>query len=144
MSSFEIFLIVGFALSPFVALLFILPKKLKKENTPPPTTEYTPEKPVEPVVEKKEETKSSEKKVPETTISTEEFKDYLSNKRKNISLPKRLNDPFMPTEEYIPSRFRRRKPQKQEDKSISEQIQDLSPELKVMMFSGVFDKKDFN
>ena len=49
----------------------------------------------------------------------------------------------MPTEDYIPSRFRRRRP-KQENKSIAEQVQDLSPELKVMMLSGVFNKKDFN
>ena len=50
----------------------------------------------------------------------------------------------MPTDEYVPSRFRRRRHQKQENKSISEQINDLSPELKVMMFSGVFNKKDFD
>ena len=49
----------------------------------------------------------------------------------------------MPTEDYIPSRFRRRK-QRQENKSIAEQVQDLSPELKVMMLSGVFNKKYFD
>jgi len=141
MSSFEIFLIVGFALSPFVALLFVLPKKIKKEKTPPPTTEYKAEPKIE---EKKEvpEPKPAEVKLP--TVKTDEFKDYLSNKRKTITLPKHLNNPNMPTDEYVPSRFRRRRHQKQENKSISEQINDLSPELKVMMFSGVFNKKDFD
>lgn len=142
MSSFEIALIVCFALSPFVALLFILPKKLKKEKTPPPTTEYKPEPKVEEKKEEPKEIKPMENLKP--TVSTDEFKDYLSHKRKNITLPKYLNNPDMPTEEFVPSRLRRRRHQKQENKSISEQIQDLSPELKVMMFSGVFNKKDFN
>ena len=142
MSSLEITLIVGFALSPFVALLFILPKKLKKEKTPPPTTEYKPEVKAE---DKKEEVKDVKPlEVPKPTVSTDEFKDYLTNRKKTITLPKHFNNPNMPTEDYIPSRFRRRKPQKQENKSISEQIKDLSPELKVMMFSGVFNKKDFD
>ena len=47
----------------------------------------------------------------------------------------------MPTEDYIPSRFRRKKTN---NKSIAEQVQDLSPELKVMMLSGVFNKKDLD
>ena len=141
MSSFEIFLIVGFALSPFVALIFVLPKKLKKEKTPPPTTEYKPE----PKVEVKDEPKETKPNVNlKPAVSTDEFKDYLANRKKTITLPRHLNNPNMPTEDYIPSRFRRRKPQKQENKSISEQINDLSPELKVMMFSGVFNKKDFD
>lgn len=141
MSSFEIFLIVGFALSPFVALLFVLPKKLKKEKTPPPTTEYKPEPELK---EKKEEVKEEKPlEIIKPTVSTDEFKDYLTSKRKNIKLPKHIDSPFMQTEDYIPSRFRRRKP-KQENKSIAEQVQDLSPELKVMMLSGVFNRKDFD
>ena len=141
MSSFEITLIVGFALSPFVALLFILPKKLKKEKTSPPTTEYKPEVKAE---AKKEPKESKPMESLKPAVSTEEFKDYLANRKKTITLPKHLNNPNMPTEDYIPSRFRRRRQQKQEDKSITEQIQDLSPELKVMMLSGVFNKKDYN
>ena len=141
MSSFEIFLIVGFVLSPFLALIFVLPKKLKKESTPPATSEYKPEAKVEEKKEEPKETKPLENIKP--AVSTDEFKDYLSHKRKNIKLPKHLNNPFMPTEDYVPSRLRRRK-QSQENKSIAEQIQDLSPELKVMMFSGVFNKKDYN
>lgn len=141
MSSLEITLIVGFALSPFVALLFILPKKLKKEKTPPPTTEYKPEPKVEEKEEPKE-TKPIQNIAP--AVHTDEFKDYLSKRKKTITLPRPKDNPFIQTEDYIPSRFRRRKPQKQEDKSISEQINDLSPELKVMMFSGVFNKKDFD
>ena len=141
MTRFEIFLVVGFLLSPFVALMFILPKKLKKEKTPPPTTEYKPEPKVEEKEEPKE-TKPMENIKP--AVHTDEFKDYLSKRKKTITLPRPKDNPFIQTEDYIPSRFRRRKLQKQENKSIAEQIQDLSPELKVMMFSGVFDKKDFN
>ena len=107
MNNFEIVLIVGFALSPFVALLFILPKKLKKEKTPPPTMEYKPEKPV--VEEKKEEIKTEKPlATAQATVKTDEFKDYLANKRKNLSMPKHLNNPNMPTEDFVPSRFRRR------------------------------------
>ena len=126
-------------MSPIVALLFILPKKLKKEKTPPPTTEFKPEVKVE---EKKEETKEIKPlENVKPTVSTDEFKDYLSYKRKNTKIPKHLNNPYMPTEDYIPSRFRRKKTN---NKSIAEQVQDLSPELKVMMLSGVFNKKDLD
>lgn len=142
MSSFEIVLIVGFALSPFVALLFILPKKIKSEKTPPPTTEYKPEPKAEETKEEPKETKPMENLKP--AVHTDEFKDYLSKRKKTITLPRPKDNPFIQTEDYIPSRFRRRKSHKQEDKTISEQIQDLSPELKVMMFSRVFNKKEFN
>ena len=84
MTNFEIFLIVGFVSSPILALLFILPKKLKKEKTSPPTTEYKPEPKVE---EKKEEPKSDfESRVSRATVETDDFKDYITNKRNKISI----------------------------------------------------------
>ena len=143
MSSFEIFLIVGGCLAPVVALLFVLPKLKKKAKEPPVTTEYKPEKPVEEKKEELKDTKSVVRKPEQEVIKTSEFQDYLTYKRNNMSKPIRLNDPDIFTDDYIPSRLRR-KQQKQETKTIAEQIYSLSPELKIMMLSGVFNKKDFD
>ena len=141
MSSFEIFLIVSLCLAPFIALIFVLPKIKKKEKQAPPTTEYKPETSVE-AKTPQHEVKPQEQQTKEV-VSSNEFKDYLSFKRSSLSKPKFMDNPKnVFTEEYIPNRLRRPK-QKQEPKTISEQIQDLSPELKVMMLSGVFNKKDF-
>lgn len=143
MSNFEIFLIVGFSIVPLITILFVLPKKLKKDKTPPPTTEYKTEQP--PMVEeKKEEPKEIKPNIVANVASTGEFKEYLSKKKDETHLPKHIIPPInMDTEDYLSFRRRNRKLNK-ENKSISEQIQDLSPELKVMMFSGVFNKKDFD
>ena len=131
-------------MAPVVSLLFILPKLKLKKNTKqaPPTTEYKPEQPID----KKEAPKLDKtivNKSNQEVIKTSEFQDYLSYKKKNLSQPIKLKEPDIFTDDYIPSRLRR-KQAKQEDKTISEQIHDLSPELKVMMLSGVFNKKDFD
>ena len=142
MSNFEIFLIVGLSLAPIVALFFVLPKKLKKEKKEPPkTTEYKPEEKSEPIKQEEPKEVKPEKKVA-NIASTSEFKDYLTYKKENLHAPKHLESPKdVFVSDYFPSRFKK-KPK--EDKTIAEQINDLSPELKVMMLSGVFNRKDFD
>ena len=143
MSKIEMVLIVGLCLAPIVALLFMLPKKFKKEKkAAPPTTEYKPEQSV--VEEKPEEPKEVQTSVFENKgVSTDEFRGYLSEKKQNISAPKRISPPDdIFTEEYVPSRFRKKIKDK-ENKTIIEQIDDLSPELKALLLAGVLDKKDY-
>ena len=111
MSKVELALIIGLCLAPLVALFFALPKKLKKEKKEAPaTTEY---KPSTPAVEEKpaEEPKEVKPEIFDNKgVATDDFKNYMEQKKNKISSPVRIeppNDIF--TEEYIPSRFRRNK-----------------------------------
>ena len=74
---------------------------------------------------------------------TDDFKDYINFKRKQTRSPYRIQEPDdIFTEEYLPPRLRRR--HLQSSKSVSEQIKELSPELKAMLLTGVLDKKDYD
>lgn len=144
MSTFEIVILIAVILVPIVALIFILPKRKKKEaKEEVKTTEYVSEKKEEPkeIVEAKP---IKEMKMPlrSSEFSNDDFKDYLNSKRKSVTAPKRLeirpeNDDL---ESY--SSFKSRRMQRNQEKSLAEQIRDLRPELKALIISGVFDKKD--
>lgn len=147
MSTFEIILLIGACASPILALLFVISKK-KKENKEksPKTNEITKEvdKKLESKQIKDEQTKEKEQfKLNNQDFSKSELMNYAKTKSKSFTSPVRKH---LPPEfedlsrEYAP---RREKIKKQEDKSISEQIQDLSPELKALLVAGVLDKKDY-
>lgn len=144
MSSFEIGLIICFSLAPVVALLFVIPKRVKKEKLVKDKLqevkeEKKEEKPVvEEVKEEPKEFKSS------SELTKPEIQSYLDYKKKNVTKPQRIEKlPNFATEDYLPPRLRRR-PQPKKPESIAEEIQQLSPELKAMILAGVLDKKDFN
>ena len=145
MSNIEIALVVGICLAPVLALFFVLPKKLKKEKKQAlPTTEYKPEPSI--VDEKPaEEPKEVQSEMVENKgVVIDEFKNYMQQKKNRVTSPIKIEPPDdIFTEEYIPSRLRRKKTEK-ENKTIIEQIEDLSPELKALLLAGVLDKKDFD
>lgn len=144
MTNIEIGILIALVLVPILALLFILPKKKKKaeEKAEVKTTEYVSEKKEE---KPKEDLKPiSVKSLPlnANDFSDNDFKDYLKSKQKSISKPKRFDardDDFL--ESY--SSFKSRRAKIKENKTIAEQINELSPELKVLMVAGVLNKKDF-
>ncbi len=143
MSNFEIFLIVMLCAIPFIALLFVLPKKLKKEKA----AEKVETKTLKDIKQEEakavvEETRVEPKKVASSEISTDDFKSYLkhrepTSKPSRVELPKDFRDMTMP---YRP----RRREKKEKPKTIGEEIQSLSPELKALMISGFLDRKNFD
>ena len=154
MSKIEMFLIIGACLVPFVALLFVLPKRKKKEKTPPPTTPYVKDEPTSaPAPAPK--TQAAPVKKADASIKIkpnfnddidDDFKKYLELKKKRTPAPSPIDeDSFVrsPVGEYIPARLRSNPDYKKQNKSIAEQINELSPELKAMLLAGVLDKKDY-
>ena len=146
MFNFEKLLIIAACAIPIIALSVFMfkrtveklkkPKNKKQEPVQPQAeVQKVEEKPkeIEPVVNKNKSVASE--------ISTDDFKAYL-NKRKEISKPKKLEHPqgFQDrTMQYMPTqRSRIRK-----HKSIAEEIQTLSPELKALILSGALDRRDF-
>ena len=144
MSNFEIFLIIMLCATPFVALLFVLPKKLKKEKKAEKVEtktlkELKQEETPKPMVEEK---KVESKKVASSEVSTDDFKNYLNHrpptsKPSRVELPKDFRDMSLP---YRP----RRREKNEKPKTIIEEIQGLSPELKALMITGVLDRKNFD
>ena len=149
MSHFEMFLIIMVLAVPVIALFFVFPKKRNKEKTE--------NKKVEPVKTyedlKKEEVKETpvaEVVLPKTNIEDEfgltqkDFESYVDWKSKQTTKPNHVELPHgfvgntMP---YIPNRKRKTddKPQ-----NLTEEIQNLSPELKALIIAGVLDPKNFD
>lgn len=149
MKTIEIILIVGVCLSPIIAFMFVVPK-LKKSVKKPPAKQVA-----EP---KKEENKM----FTNSGYSTDEFKNYLKDKNKNLAKqnttenkekPKNFN---IPDEFKIPDDFKFPKGFRDDDefdspeiksdenKSLAEEIDDLSPELKAMLIDGVLERKNFD
>ena len=153
MSDFEISLIVLFCAVPFLSLLFVLPKKIKKKDKKTKVVEAKPAeaKPVED--EKPKEVKPEYKPLQETMqkkptkqtseIFDDDFENFIKN-RPSTSRPSRVEMPkdFMSrTMPYIPNR---RSSKVENPKNITEEIQNLSPELKALIIAGVLDPKNFD
>ena len=150
MSQMEWILIIGAVVIPFIAILFVLPKRKKKSKVPPPTTDYVRE-------DKEKETKAKtstgtptnsqqpkQVKPPVYMDTDDDFKSYLElrNQRIKPAEPKSESSYVRSTSgDYIPARLRTPSARGRSDKSVAEQIQDLSPELKALIISGVLDKK---
>lgn len=147
MSKIEIGILIVLCLLPIITLVIVLPKKLKKKAPPPPTTEYKPDKPV--VEEEKPKPEKVEK--PKTLgenkglYNDDSFKGYLKDRKGNRTPPTfkepNFDDPFM-NDVFRPNMQQTSKGN--EDKSLSEQINELSPELKAMLLSGILDRKNFD
>ena len=147
MSSFEIFLIVGVCIVPFVAFMFVMPKFKKKEKTKVQTKTYEELKKEEKVEEKPivEEPKETKPTFETQDFTSDDFKKYLKYRNENMSHPKKIEHgkDFMDmTTDYLPQRRRLR--QNQKPKNIAEEIRNLSPELKALIISGALDKKNFD
>ncbi len=151
MTKVEIAMLIGLALIPIIALVIILPKNFKKSANKKVIKET---KPVEIKAEKPIEEKPIEKSA-EASVQTglyhrdnaddmDSFRKYLSE-RKKTTAPTRK--PYNPELERMTTRYMPQHsistPTQPAQKTISEQIDALSPELKAIILSGVFDKKDF-
>ena len=146
MSKIEIFLTVCAIIAPIVAFVAIFPKGIKFKKKPKPevktaeeaneTFNYIQEQPQEEIVEEKE---GDFKDLEVPNFSSDDFKDYL-NKRPKTHGPMRrfTEDDLIPPFEG----FERKK--EKEEKTITDQINDLTPELKAMLIAGVLDRKNFD
>ena len=148
MSSFEIFLIVLACSVPVVALLFLLPKKLKKQEKPKPVEQsktYEEIKKEDVKVEEAPKEKTINSPIEKAELNDLDFKNYLKQKQSNMTKPKRAELPpdFVDrTEDYFPRRRGANKVEK--TKNVAEEIKSLSPELKALIIAGVLDPKDFD
>ena len=147
MSNFEIFLIVMVCAVPFIALLMVLPKKIKKAKEKNKKSvdiktleDLKKEEKKEEPVENKPEVK---KHVAKSEISTDDFKKYLQ-RRKPISKPSRMELPKDFVDRTIPYTPRRRRIKNDRPNNLTEEIQNLSPELKALIIAGVLDPKNFD
>ena len=144
MGTMEIVLIVCAVLTPAVAILFLLPKKLKKHKEEKKVVETQPYKPEVKEEPKKEEPKQEPKEVKPVEFSLKDdlvsYREYL--KRKNLSSkPSRIeigkgsNDL---TEDYRAFMERINKKNKKEEVDIS----GLSDEMKALLVLNILDRKE--
>lgn len=144
MTTVEIIAIVLVCLIPIVALVIILPKKIKNRKVKPTKIETQPLE-QEPA---KIETVPNKESASPLEFTADDFKGYLTEKHKRVSRPKRVEENYeenLNFEDFnsYQARFAPRKSDKAQDKTIKEQFDELSPELKAMILAGVFDKKDY-
>lgn len=145
MSSFEIVLIVMACCVPVVAILFVLPKlkkKQKKVEKPVKTYEELKKEEVVPVT--KIEPKAPKKVVNTQEFSSDDFRSYLAQKRKNTTIPSRVELPDGFVDTTMPYMPRRRRRIETKPKTVAEEIKSLSPELKALIISGVLEPKNFD
>ena len=145
MSKLEICFIVVTCLIPVLAVLLILPKRKAK-------------KPIEKKTEKPTEKQdNTQQKTPiQNSVQTanlepfklkdqDPYKDYIINKAKSTTKPIPKNSTyrpsFMPFDDGFDLPARQNSANKEQ--SLEEEINNLSPELKVILFTGVLDKKDW-
>lgn len=142
MGTFEIILIIGAILTPVVAMLIIIPKKIKKKEEK--TIETKPY-----VVAEKEEVKQVTEVPKEEPINLvkpnqinddlQTYREYLN--KKQTSQPKKLelNGKFDNlTEDYRAFMERMNKKPEKNKYDVSE----LSDEMKALLILGILDRKE--
>lgn len=140
MSPFEIGIIITICCLPILALIMVLPKKIKKnksKNVEPPKIE--PIKEVSTPTEQKQELQKSEQKL------DDDMHKFLDDRKQSHPAPNAKDGDLNKFGKYNSDLFRT--PTKQSfksEKSIAEQINDLSPELKALMLSGALERKNFD
>ena len=152
MSRMEMAMIIILCLTPIIALVILLPKKLKFHKKP---------KKIKESAEKKEgqqlesETPPVEQNVIKPEISDtpyvmdsdlDSIRDFAKNKK--TTKPTRKTPDLSKLSPHPEFSFRRennfRTERQPEQKSIKEQFDELSPEMKALIMSGAFDRKDYN
>lgn len=155
MSRMEMAMIIILCLTPIIALVILLPKKLKFHKKP---------KKIKEPAEKKEEQKleSETPPVEQNEIKPEiidtpyvmdgagndldSIRDFAKNKK--TTKPTRKTPDLSKLSPHPEFSFRRennfRTERQPEQKSIKEQFDELSPEMKALIMSGAFDRKDYN
>ena len=152
MSRMEMAMIIILCLTPIIALVILLPKKLKFLKKP---------KKIKESAEKKEEQQleSETPPVEQNEIKPEiidtpyvmdsdldSIRDFAKNKK--TTKPTRKTPDLSKLSPHPEFSFRRennfRTERQPEQKSIKEQFDELSPEMKALIMSGAFDRKDYN
>ena len=152
MSRMEMAMIIILCLTPIIALVILLPKKLKFHKKPKKINESA---------EKKEEQQleSETPPVEQNEIKPEiidtpyvmdsdldSIRDFAKNKK--TTKPTRKTPDLSKLSPHPEFSFRRennfRTERQTEQKSIKEQFDELSPEMKALIMSGAFDRKDYN
>lgn len=152
MSRMEMAMIIILCLTPIIALVILLPKKLKFHKKP---------KKIKESAEKKEEqqleseTPPVEQNVIKPEISDtpyvmdsdlDSIRDFAKNKK--TTKPTRKTPDLSKLSPHPEFSFRRennfRTERQPEQKSIKEQFDELSPEMKALIMSGAFDRKNYN
>lgn len=152
MSRMEMAMIIILCLTPIIALVILLPKKLKFHKKP---------KKIKESAEKKEEQQleSETPPVEQNEIKPEiidtpyvmdsdldSIRDFAKNKK--TTKPTRKTPDLSKLSPHPEFSFRRpnnfRTENQTEQKSIKEQFDELSPEMKALIMSGAFDRKDYN
>lgn len=148
MSKVELVLIIGVSIIPIIALFFVLPK-WKKQKAEEKPKEEKPEEKFE--MSKPDNEESPKEKSPKDIrvggdFERDDLTDYINKKMKGAKMPERkiLPEDFVDTSEDFITPIRRSDlMNKNKSKSVAEQFNELSPEMKAMIIAGVFDKKDF-
>ncbi len=146
MSAFEIVLLISACSVPIIAILFVVKPRFKRRHLiPQESTPYVSKEDTK-VVDKQQDTEKA--KIASYSFmnrgeSTDEFKDYLKEKKAKIELPTRI-DPIEDLPETTPYVRHRKVVKPKEELSILEQVEDLSPEMCALVFSGAFERKYFN
>lgn len=140
MSRVEIVIIAIACLIPVISLIMVLPKHLKlKKSKPTPA-------PAEPVAPIKTEQPAEPAASVVEDYNTDEFKNYLNKRKEKLTKPVRNNNipkNLLPNEDFFPRRITR-PVAAQQPKSLIDEIRDLSPELKALIFSGALNRKDYD
>ena len=145
MTNVEIGMIVAAALIPIIALVILFPfKKKKKSKTKPDKATAVENKPAEakPVAE---DIPSVTTGITTASLDSSDFLDYLREKSSTVKKPERKEIDFNPGEfdDIFSDKDFGQKRNVKKEKPISQQFQELSPELKALMIAGVLDRKDY-
>lgn len=174
MSQMERILTWCLCLAPVVALVLVFPwKKLfngtlfkKKEKTPKPAKEERVKEKktkkteiiTKPIVEHETESvqEVAEENVEEEAsedkpVANREFAEFLQARRRRVAPPPRrfeenrdftrFPNPFNNDEDSDMPNFRR---QQKQEKTVAEELETISPELKALIISGALDRKNFD
>ena len=86
----------------------------------------------------------SEKAIEENVYSSDDFKSYLNDKKQKISRPtKRENLPDFDFEDFDKYKRRQSRHIQSTPKTIADQFNELSPEMRALIISGALDKKNY-
>lgn len=164
MTNVEKIVVIAICLIPIIAICLVLPKKFFKKNKKIKTKQTSETKTDSQVQTKVDETANKEEKkksrILDRSYTTDEFKDYLktskdtrqikptySSKREQIekSHEEKLRKMMMEDQEFEKMRKQKKETEiNKEEKTINEQIDELTPELKALLLTGILEKKDFD
>ena len=147
MSRIELTMVICLILIPIIALVIVLPKKIhfKKKEKQPKQREFKADN--SPKLEKTEQPKAEQ-------VYQSEYKSDdidLGNIRSYVTEKKKTNPPVRKNPitdldfgEYMPLRREVSTKTQKQDLTIREQFDALTPEMKALILSGAFDKKDYD